>query len=131
MNVFMAGLNTAHQIVTISHGNYSLKTLVTAKRACKAALQHELGLTVRSEEMSTRTHWQILHSVCAGVGIAVVTSAAASSGDEALAVEGAGAVGKNCPGPGAVTCAGDMCVGTGKCTEQEVMQRHLRVHRIP
>jgi hypothetical protein len=37
--------------------------------------------------MSTRTHWQILHSVCAGVGIAVVTSAAASSGDEALAVE--------------------------------------------
>jgi hypothetical protein len=53
--------------------------------------------------MSTRTCWQILHSVCAGVGIAVVTSAAASSGDEALAVEGAGAVGKNCPGPGAVT----------------------------
>ncbi len=54
--------------------------------------------------MSTRTCWQIFHSVCAGVGIAVVTSAAASSGDEALAVEGAGAVGKNCPGPGPVTC---------------------------
>jgi starch synthase len=29
--------------------NYSLETLVTAKRACKAALQHELGLPVRSE----------------------------------------------------------------------------------
>ncbi len=54
--------------------------------------------------MSTRTHWQIFWWVCAGVGIAVVTSAASSSGDEALAVEGAGVMGKNCPGPGAVTC---------------------------
>ncbi len=100
MNVFMAGLITAHRIVTVSHGyagecqtreggwgldgvirdhnwklrgvvngiddiewnpkldpclqsdgysNYSLETLATGKPACKAALQQELGLPVRSE----------------------------------------------------------------------------------
>ncbi|CAM6024621.1 unnamed protein product [Sphagnum balticum] len=80
--------------------------------------------------MSTRTCWQILRSVCAGVGIAVVTSAAASSGDEALAVEGAGDMCKNCPGPVAVTC--DVCWDRKiKSSEQEVMQRHLQVHKIP
>jgi starch synthase len=100
MNVFMAGLITAHRIVTVSHGyagecqtreggwgldgvirdhnwklrgvvngiddiewnpkldpclqsdgysNYSLETLAVGKPACKAALQRELGLPVRSE----------------------------------------------------------------------------------
>eukprot|EP01018_Ginkgo_biloba_P038499 Gb_33234 [translate_table: standard] len=100
MNIFMAGLKTAHRIVAVSHGyarechtseggwglhniiqenswklrgivngiddiewnpeldahlktdgyvNYSIETLETSKPACKAALQKELGLPVRSD----------------------------------------------------------------------------------
>jgi hypothetical protein len=44
--------------------NYSLETLVTAKRACKAALQHELGLPVRSEESVKDTLADFTFSMC-------------------------------------------------------------------
>ncbi len=75
--------------------------------------------------MSTRTRRQMLCSVCAGVGTAVVTAAAASSGDQAEAVEGVGAVCRNCQGAGAVTCKFlFLFVSSGYCLEMSTSQPH-------
>jgi hypothetical protein len=77
------------------------------------------------EMMSTRTRRQMLCSVCAGVGTAVVTAAAASSGDQAQAVEGVGAVCRNCQGAGAVTCKFHfLFVSSGYCLQMSTSQPH-------
>jgi len=75
--------------------------------------------------MSTRTRRQMLCSVCAGVGTAVLTAAAASSGDQAQAVEGVGAVCRNCQGAGAVTCKFlFLFVSSGYCLQMSTSQPH-------